>query len=257
MAPDGHSRARQQFGAHASSYRSSGIHAQGRSLARLLDLTGPQPDWRVLDVATGAGHTARTFAQQTAFVVASDVTYQMLATARDHLRGEGHHNAALCLHDAEHLPYPTASFDLVTCRLAAHHFPNPLGFVQEAARILKPGGLLAIADNIVSGEPEVARFINTFEKLRDPSHNWAYSLDDWETFFFSAGLHVEHSEMLEKAMDFDGWAARQGVTGDRLTRLRTLLEQTPAAPREWLQPERIGQRLIFRFTEGIVVGRKA
>ncbi|MBI4790043.1 MAG: hypothetical protein HY782_23660 [Chloroflexi bacterium] len=50
----------EQFGAHANDYAPSAVHAQGPSLARLVELTQPQPDWLVLDVSTGAGHTART-----------------------------------------------------------------------------------------------------------------------------------------------------------------------------------------------------
>ena len=256
MAPDDHSLARQQCGAHGSACLNSSTHARRRSLARLLDLTDPQPDWRVLDVATGAGHTARTFAQGAAFVIASDVTSQRLTTARDHLRGEGFLNTALCQHDAAHLPYPGATFDLVTCRSAAHHFPDPAAFVREAARVLKPGGWLALADHMVSGEPRIAQFVNTLEKLRDPSHHWAYSLDDWQTFCFSAGLQVVHSELFEQELDFDDWAARMGLHGDNGTRLRVLLEQAPQAPREWLHLRRIGRRLLFRLTEGIVAGRK-
>ena len=53
---------REQFGAHANDYATSPVHAQGASLARLVELTKPQRDWTVLDVSTGAGHTALTFA---------------------------------------------------------------------------------------------------------------------------------------------------------------------------------------------------
>ena len=53
---------RQQFGRHANAYATSAVHAQGESLARLTSLTQPQRDWIVLDVSTGAGHTALAFA---------------------------------------------------------------------------------------------------------------------------------------------------------------------------------------------------
>lgn len=248
--------AQQQFGPRAVDYLHSDVHARGGSLARLVALVEPQPGWRVLDVATGAGHAAKAFAGEAALVVASDITHEMLVVARQHLQAEVSAPVAVCQHDAAHLPYPTASFDLVVCRIAAHHFPSAGDFIQEAARVLKPGGWLALADNVVSGEPKVAQYVNTFEKLRDPSHQWAYSLDDWETFFFSAGLTVTHREDFEKEMDFDAWAARMGVEGDDYTRLRVLLEQAPRAPREWLQPQRIGRRLGFRLREGILIGRK-
>ena len=60
----------------------STVHAQGESLARLVELTNPQPTWIVLDVSTGAGHTALAFAPHVAHVVATDLTPQMIEAAR-------------------------------------------------------------------------------------------------------------------------------------------------------------------------------
>src|ERR1043166_7031940 len=52
----------EQFGATARSSLTSKPHARGKRLDRLVELTQPQPGWHVLDVATGAGHTAYPFA---------------------------------------------------------------------------------------------------------------------------------------------------------------------------------------------------
>ncbi|HEC23106.1 MAG TPA: class I SAM-dependent methyltransferase [Chloroflexi bacterium] len=246
----------QQFGDHASDYVTSAIHAGGYSLGRLLELTDPQPGWRVLDVATGGGHTALAFAPRVQQVVAADITRDMLQAARDHLHRQGAGNVTFCQADAEALPFPPGAFHCVTCRLAAHHFPNVIAFIRESVRVLSAGGLLAVSDNVVSGEAKVARFVNLFEKLRDPSHSWAYTLEDWVSFFSSAGLEVVHREVVRKEMDFDGWAARMGVTGDTLTRLRVLLVQAPDEARRWLRPRHVGDRLVFSIAEGIIVGRR-
>ncbi len=246
----------QQFGANAAGYVTSSTHAQGRSLARLVDLLDPQPGWRVLDIATGGGHTTLAFAQRSRNAVATDLTHPMLQAARSHIEQMGITHVTCCQSDAERFPFATNRYDAVVCRIAAHHFPDVATFVQESARVLKPGGVLALADNMVSGEAKIAQFFNTFEKLRDPSHHWAYSLEDWQTFFFTAGLAVAHSEMFQKEIDFDDWAARAGVAGNDLTRLRVLLVQAPDAPREWLKLRRVGNRLLFTLTEGIVIGQK-
>src|SRR6266849_4178603 len=69
----------EQFGATAAHYLTSKPHAKGKSLERLVELVQPQPAWRALDVATGAGHTAYAFAPHVARVWATDITEEMLA----------------------------------------------------------------------------------------------------------------------------------------------------------------------------------
>ena len=73
--------------------------------------------------------------------------------------------------DAEALPFPDDAFDLVTCRLAFHHFPHPDTAVHEFARVLRPGGVLGFADNIAVEDATGAAFYNEYERLRDPSHH--------------------------------------------------------------------------------------
>lgn len=245
-----------QFAAHAQNFVTSAVHAQGYSLQRLVELVAPQPDWRALDVATGAGHTALAFARHVRMVTASDLTHTMLRAARQHAAGKGAATLTYCQADAERLPFASALFDCVTCRIAAHHFADAAGFVQEAARVLAPGGIFAVADNITPGEPKIARYANLVDRFRDPSHHWAYTLDDWETFFFASNLQIRHIETFRKATDFDEWAARIGVRGDDLTRLRALLIRAPIESREWFAPRLVGQRLIFDITEAIIIGQK-
>ena len=79
-------------------------------------------DWRVLDVATGAGHTAFTFAPHVKVVHATDITPQMLAVTTEQAQTRGLSNIVVEHADAEALPYEDGRFDLVTCRIAPHHF---------------------------------------------------------------------------------------------------------------------------------------
>ena len=167
-----------KFGEAAADYAASTVHAKGESLARLVALVQPKPSWRVLDVATGAGHTALTFAPLVAKVMASDITDQMLAEARKLAAERGLGNVKTARAKAEDLPFPDMSFDLVTCRLAAHHFDKPRAFVAEAYRVLMPGGVLALVDNISPDEASCPssrrhkraswRAYNEYEKLQRP-----------------------------------------------------------------------------------------
>ena len=161
---DSHKLIQQQFGAHADQYATSKVHAQGESLARLRELTRPKRDWRVLDVSTGAGHTALAFAPHVAHVIASDLTPEMLATAQKLAAERGIANIEFKSADAQSLPFEDNIFDLVTNRLALHHYDDARKALAEMARVCKPGGIVALTDNVVPPDKQTAGYINHFEK---------------------------------------------------------------------------------------------
>lgn len=247
---------RRQFGAHADAYVQSSDHARGESLERLVELTRPQPHWTVLDVATGGGHTALAVAPRVARVVASDLTPAMLEATARHAASRGAGNLSFVVADAEALPFPDASFDLVTCRVAPHHFPDVGRFVREAARVVRPGGLVAVVDNLVPDDRAVADYVNTFEKVHDPSHHRAYSLEEWIRFFEQAGLVVEQVETFRKRRDLERWAERSGCTPETIAALKRLLDEAPPGVRAWLEPREFDGRPGFYLTEGLLIGRK-
>lgn len=162
-------RVREQYRSVGNAYVRSVGHATGSDLERMVELTEPQPKDVLLDLATGGGHVARVFAPLVASVVASDLTPEILAHTETYLAGRGLTNVRYEIVDAEAIPFGDGTFDIVTCRIAPHHFPNPEQFVREAARVLKPGGRFVLVDSTVS-EGEAGAFFNRFERLRDPSH---------------------------------------------------------------------------------------
>ncbi|MBK8901898.1 MAG: methyltransferase domain-containing protein [Anaerolineaceae bacterium] len=258
-------KVQQQFGANAAAYATSTVHAKGYSLARLVEITQPRPDWQVLDVATAAGHTAFAFAPHVARVTATDLTPEMLIVAAGLAAEKGLSNVSFEPADAEDLPYADGQFNLVTCRIAPHHFPDIQQFINEAARVLKPGGLLAVVDNIVPGTHlrgkkarllnEAGAYVNAFEKLRDPSHGRCWSISEWEHGFAKAGFAVLHQELLSKEIEFGPWAARMQVSPDDMIRLKTMLVQAPTAVTDFLTPQISNDRITFRLTELLIVGR--
>jgi len=248
---------RRQFGASAEQYRTSATHASGRSLSRLMELVAPRPGWRALDVATGAGHTAATLAPRVAMVVGGDMTRQMLVQALRVCRDAGAPNVHFVQESAQALSYAESVFDLVTCRVAAHHFPDPARFVAEAARVLKPSGMLAVIDNIVPGDDEAARWINDFERRRDPSHAQCLKLAQWEALYAQNGLTMTNQETNSKRFDFDEWMQRMNVEPRTLEELRDTLLSAPAAVREFWHPKRDGGAVALWLQEAILVGRLA
>jgi SAM-dependent methyltransferase len=201
--------AQAQFGPVAQSYVTSPLHAAGSDLQRLVELAAPRGDERMVDVATGGGHTALRFAPHVAGIVALDLTPSMLAAAREHIDGQGIANVTYCRALAEALPFADRSLDLHVCRIAAHHFADPGAYAREAARTLRPGGRFLLADHIGLDDPEMDAFLDRFERWRDPSHVRAYTFDEWRAFLEPAGLAVEHTEWVTRQpYDFDSWTAR-------------------------------------------------
>ncbi len=259
MSDDDDSRAlsRERYGRCAQGYVDSPTHARGADLDRLLEVSAPRPEWLALDVATGGGHTALKLASRVARVVATDLTPEMLAAARGFVRARGAGNVEFCLADAEQLPSAAAAFDLVTCRIAAHHFPSPERFVAEGARVLTAGGALWVQDHVLSEDAKTARYTDGFEKLRDPSHHRALPRSQWLAAFEAAGLEVEHAEQVVKRHPFQPWARRQGCSAKTLDRLARQLEQAPPAAREWMRPRGLGTpEASFVNRHLLILGRK-
>ena len=252
-----HDLVKRQFGLNAERYVSSTDHSKGESLDRLIELADPKPDWRVLDIATGGGHTALAFAPRVREVVASDLTQEMLDAAERFIRDKGVTNVRFTEADACSLPFQDVEFDLVTCRVAPHHFPDCARFVREMARVLKPNGIAAMIDNLVPEDRPAADYINDFEKYRDPSHVRAYTATEWLEFFKNAGFQIEATETFRKARDFEGWAGLQSLGGPARAELRRRLETAPPGAAEALAPEWREGKLFFYLTEILIAGRRA
>jgi SAM-dependent methyltransferase len=254
---DSKTLSRQRFGLFAGDYVKSSAHARGPDLQRLVDIARPQPHCTVLDVATGGGHTALAFAALSARIVALDIALTMLQAAREFMRSNAAENTCFVSADAESLPFEDSSFDLVTCRIAPHHFPDCDSFVRESQRVLNSGGRLVVQDLVLPEDQGAAQYINAFEKLRDPSHNQAWPESRWRTMFQAAGLSVEHTEQIVKRHDFGGWTARQRCAPDVVQKLIAMVAQAPDSVSNWLQPSDFGTaQASFVNHHLIIAGRK-
>ena len=258
-----------QFGKNAAHYATSSVHAKGASLVRLIETTEPKPQWSMLDIATGAGHTALAFAPYVASVTASDITSEMLGQARKLADDRGLTNLHYAEADAQALPFDDGAFDLVTCRIAPHHFPDVAAFVREAHRVLKPGGTFGLVDNLAPDDNtdagrEPAELVaaadayNALEKLRDPSHGRALTHGEWLSLIAAGGFDVRHTEHLAKVMSFDRWCLNMSVEPDRAETLRGMFANASAALRSYLKVDDVpasGTDFPFTLTELLVVAR--
>lgn len=142
------------------------------ALLRLL------PPATIADLGAGEGSFALLLAQRAVRVIAVDSSAKMIEVGREEARRNGVANVDFRLGDMEDLPIDTAEVDVVFYSQSLHHALHPARALEEAARILVPGGRVVVLD--------LAR--HRFEEARD-----LYA-DEWLGF-----TEAEVEEMLQKA----------------------------------------------------------
>ena len=182
----------------AEAYRHSDAHSQGRDLELFAEWAEGE---KALDVATGGGNVARVLEEAGLEVVTIDSAPGMQPTV---------------VSRAEEIPFADSSFDVVACRVAAHHFHDPAGALNEMARVSR--ALVLVSDNLFVGEAG-----EEADKLRDPTHVQNYSEDEWRAMFDGAGLDIEAYELEDKRIDFEAWLARSGTPEEDRPKIRELV----------------------------------
>jgi SAM-dependent methyltransferase len=195
----------------AERYRESPTHAAGADLDLLIAWAEPGPDVRALDVATGGGHVARRLREAGSEVVTAD-------------RAPGMRPDLVC--PAEDLPFADDSFDVVTVRIAPHHFDDVGAAVRELARVTRDR--VVIEDTLYESEEMEAAY-----RLHDPTHVRCYTEAEWRELLERAGLRVEAVEILETRRPLETWLARTGSVGDEAERLREFFAGRLDANGEW------------------------
>ena len=182
----------------AEAYRESDAHRQGRDLELFAEWAEGE---KALDVATGGGNVARVLREAGLEVVTIDSAPGMQPTV---------------VSRAEEIPFADSSFDVVACRVAAHHFQDPAGALKEMARVSR--ALVLVSDNLFMGEAG-----EEADQLRDPTHVRNYSEDEWRGMFGEAGLELEAYELEDKRIDFEAWLDRSGTPDEDRPRIRELV----------------------------------
>ena len=188
----------------------------------------------------------------------SDIAAPMLERVREAAR-----QRALLVetreHTAEELPYPDGSFDLVTCRVAAHHFSSPAQFVRESARVLRKGGFFLLIDGSVpDDQPAVEAWLHEVEKLRDPSHARLLSPRSWRGLCAAPGLVVTTAELQPlKQPDLEWYFETAATPDENRKQVRALVAEAPAEVRAHLQLSEEGGKVVWWWPRLTLIARKA
>jgi SAM-dependent methyltransferase len=183
----------------AQAYRESEAHREGPDLDLVVEWSAGART--ALDVATGGGHVARRLREAGLEVVSCDPA-------------PGMQPDVIC--SAEDLPFADGSFDVVACRVAAHHFADPAAAVREMARV--SADRVLVVDNLYLDEQA-----EEADRVRDPSHVRNYTEAEWRELFEVAGLAVAGVRFFDKPIAFEPWLERAGCTGEEAERVRELL----------------------------------
>ncbi len=202
------------FTKHAESYSKSKSHAKGKDLAFLVELLSGMKFRKALDIATGTGFTAIAISEFCEEVVALDATPAMLEQAKKNAsESASGDNISFVIGTAENTGFPDESFDLVTCRRAAHHFADKIAFLNEVKRVLKKDGILAIVD-MVSPENDTGHYLDALETYRDPSHKHAASLNEWKSLIEGSGLKLEGEKTERDDRAFGEWLSPVSIDSE-------------------------------------------
>ncbi len=230
---------RDQFAPVAEAYLTSAVHASGDALSRLVELVQPAGG-SILDVGTGAGHVAYTFAPHVDEVVAFDMTPEMLAIVERESALKGLENVSVVEGNAEDMPFENGRFDGVACRVAAHHFLNVPVFVHEVFRVLKPGGWFLLVDTVAPEDDFSDEEVNAVEKIRDPSHHRNWKISEWQALTQEVGFRQKDIEVNRKRLEFLDWMDRMRVPAEHRAELTTRIMNSTGLVRDYFAPDDSG-----------------
>lgn len=197
---------KRQFGDNAENYANSAGHARGADLEIVYNMLSPNSRWHVLDIATGAGHTAAMVAPAVSRVTAVDLAPEMIDQALKLFAAKQIENACAQVGDVENLSsFEDESFDAVTCRIAPHHFISIESAIDEIARVLRPRGVFVLEDSCAPEDAQLDSFINEVEKMRDPTHVRAYSESEWRRMLKAAGFKLKKTAIYRKTHEIQEW----------------------------------------------------
>jgi flavin reductase (DIM6/NTAB) family NADH-FMN oxidoreductase RutF/precorrin-6B methylase 2 len=147
-------------------------------LEKLVALSEPPRDGRCLDLGCGAGRATRELAGRCREAIGVDASTAMVARATDSAKALGAENVRYLEAQATALPFEEGAFDLVVASNLLFHLADPGAALREAARVLRPGGRLAVLEpSSTMSRAAMSAFLE--EEEHDLAQFGAYALLAW------------------------------------------------------------------------------
>ncbi len=249
--------AQEQFGKQSHRYGKGHILQNVGDVREAVEKIPLPKGAKALDIATGAGHTGVFLAEQGYDVTLSDIARPMLDRAAE-LAAERGFTVKTQQHAAEEFPNPDESFDLVTCRVAAHHFSAPEKFIAETARVLKPGGYFLVIDGTVADDqPEAEAWAHAVEKFRDPSHNRFLVPATWRKLCTQNGLTVQDLKLIPfKQPDLNWYFETAATTPENREKVLELIRTAPESARKLFNVGTEDGKIVWWWQRMTLIAKK-
>jgi ubiquinone/menaquinone biosynthesis C-methylase UbiE len=244
-----------QFTRQAEGFAQAKTTHNQEILDRIVQIAQCRPADATLDVACGPGIVVCAFAPFVSHATGIDLTPAMLDQAQKTQHAQGLTNVSWDLGDVTRLPYPGSQFDVVTCRYAFHHMPEPLIVLKEMVRVCKPGGRVIVADTCPDAKR--AEDYDRVERLRDPSHTHAMPIGALVGLFEAAGLSGATVEGMRLPADLDLLLGHSFPNEGDLPRVRAMFKAAIEDDFIDMAPRRDGENILFSFPISIVAALKS
>lgn len=198
-------RVRERFTRTAEQFARFSLTTRAEEAELLMQLAAPQETESALDLACGPGTFTCALARGVRWAVALDLTPALMEQARAAARRSGLGNVAFGCANAMALPLADVSLDLAVCGYSLHHFSEPGRAIHELARVVRPGGRVALMDLVAPEEAGRAAANNHIERVRDASHCTTLRPADFHALAEAAGLRVREDRLSERWRSFDDW----------------------------------------------------
>lgn len=181
------------------------LHVDSNQVDQALrEIFEHEPAQNLLDVGTGTGHVLQLLGKQLESAVGIDLSRDMLTVARANLFRAGLRHCQVRHAEMTSLPFPSGHFDAVTLHMVLHYAVRPAAAIQEAARVLRPGGRLVVIDFLPHRREELRR---------EQAHRWlGFSDKSIANFFADAGLIAQAPRHLAgNPLTIALWAGRRAA----------------------------------------------
>jgi ubiquinone/menaquinone biosynthesis C-methylase UbiE len=155
---------------------------------------------------------------------------------------------------AEAMPFASRQFSLVTARHAPHHFHRADAFLSEVGRVMTGDGRFVMVDQITPSI-EMLDWVNTWERMRDPSHFDQRTVDQWKSETAKAGFRWINHQIVPYRLDFAWWVKQAGCDDATISALAEHAANASASVLELFALEFDESGMVKSFREPMLVVR--